>query len=89
MHIYFAASGQRGGSLRKLHVDFKALGGFVLVPPSQIGGKRYHVIDERPWTGATLDWAACKRLLVRLSRTGPRGPGAALRGTSSGGTRAS
>ena len=24
MHIYFAASGQRGGSLKKLHVDFKA-----------------------------------------------------------------
>ena len=64
VHIYFAASGQRGGSLRKLHVDFKALGGFVLVPPSQIGGKRYYVIDERPWTGATLDWDACKRLLV-------------------------
>lgn len=63
-HIYFAASGQRGGSLRKLHVDFKALGGFVLVPPSQIGGRRYYVVDERPPTGATLDWDACKRLLV-------------------------
>lgn len=64
MHIYFAASGQRGGSLKKLHIDFKAVGGYVMVPPSQIGGKRYHVVDERPWTGATLDWDACKALLV-------------------------
>ena len=27
MHIYFAGSGQRGGSLKKLHLDFKASAG--------------------------------------------------------------
>ena len=64
LHVYFAASGQRSGSLKGLHLDFKALGGYVLVPPSQIGGRRYEVLDERPPTGRTLDWDAAKRLLV-------------------------
>jgi hypothetical protein len=64
LHVSFAASGQRCGSLRGLHLDFKALGGYVLVPPSQIGGRRYELLDERPPTGATLDWDACKALLV-------------------------
>lgn len=64
-HVYFAAApGQRGGSLRGQHLDFKAVGGYVLVPPSQIGGRRYEVLDERPPTGARIDWEACKRLLV-------------------------
>ncbi len=47
-----------------MHIDFKAHGGYVLVPPSQIGGRRYVLLDERPWTGAALDWDACKALLV-------------------------
>ena len=64
LHVCFAASGQRSGSLRGLHLDFKALGGYVLIPPSQIGGRRYEVIDERPPTGRALDWDAAKRLLV-------------------------
>ena len=64
LHVYFAASGQRSVSLKGLHLDFKALGGYVLVPPSQIGGRRYEVLDERPPTGRTLDWDAAKRLLV-------------------------
>jgi len=63
-HVYFAASGQRCGSLRGLHLDFKALGGYVLVPPSQIGGRRYAVLDERSPTGTVLNWDACKALLV-------------------------
>lgn len=66
LHVYFAAAPgvQRGGSLRGMHIDFKAHGGYVLVPPSQIGGRRYVLLDERPWTGAALDWDACKALLV-------------------------
>jgi len=63
LHVYFAATGQRSGSLPGQHLDFKASGGYVLVPPSQVGGRRYEVIDERPWTGAVLNWGACRRLL--------------------------
>jgi len=62
-HVCFSASRQRSGSLPKHHLDFKAQGGYVLVPPSQVGGRLYEVVDQRPPTGATLDWEACKRLL--------------------------
>lgn len=62
-HLYFAGTRQRCGSLKGLFVDFKARGGYVLVPPSQVGGRPYEVIDDRPPTGAVLDWEAAKRLL--------------------------
>ena len=35
----------------------------MLVPPSQVGGRAYEVIDDRPPTGAVLDWDAAVRLL--------------------------
>jgi replicative DNA helicase len=63
-HLYFAPSGQRCGSIRGEHLDLKALGGYVLVPPSQVGGRRYEVLDERAPTGATLDWEAARALLL-------------------------
>jgi hypothetical protein len=62
-HVYFAGTGQRCGSLKAAHLDFKCVGGYVIAPPSQVDGRPYVVIDERPPTGAVLDWDACKRLL--------------------------
>jgi Bifunctional DNA primase/polymerase, N-terminal len=63
VHLYFAGSGQRSGSIKGAHLDFKARGGCVMLPPSVVGGIRYEVIDQRPQTGVTFDWEAAKQLL--------------------------
>ena len=70
-HLYFAGTDQRCGRLKDLFLDFKARGGYVLVPPSQVGGRAYEVVDDRPPTGAVLDWDAVVRLL-RPPRPGAR-----------------
>ena len=63
LHVYFAGSGQRCGSLKGLFVDFKACAGYVLVPPSHVAGRAYEVVDSRAATGRILDWEAVKRKL--------------------------
>jgi hypothetical protein len=62
-HVYFEGTAQRCGSLPRLHLDFKAAGGYVLVPPSAVNGRRY---EFRVWreTAGGLDWQACKALLA-------------------------
>jgi hypothetical protein len=55
IHAYFAGSDQRSGSLPAHHLDFKARGGFVLVPPSRINGRCYQVIETTGRNGR-LDW---------------------------------
>jgi hypothetical protein len=82
LHVWFAGTGQQCGRLPGLHIDFKAAGGLVLVPPSYAGGW-YEVLEERPPTGAVLDWEAAKRLLCPPQPYTPRrdggrrGPGSA------------
>jgi hypothetical protein len=64
IHIYFAGTGQRCGSLSRLHVDFKAAGGYVIAPPSALAdGRSWELRQERPGSGV-LDWQACKALLA-------------------------
>ena len=62
MHVYFAGTQQRNGHLPDCHLDFRSAGGYILAPPSQIGGHPYQLFKT---TGAhgTLDWAAVTRLL--------------------------
>jgi hypothetical protein len=62
LHTYFAGSGQRCGKLTGQHLDFRARGGYILAPPSQIGGRPYQVIRHRDWAGG-LDWATVTGLL--------------------------
>ena len=62
MHAYFAGSDQHNGRLPSHHLDFRAIGGYILAPPSQVGGKPYRPIS-RPGGHATLDWAAVTRFL--------------------------
>ena len=64
LHAYFAGTTQRCGSLPKLHVDFKAAGGYVVAPPSVVHGGSYRLAQHRPGPGGPLDWAACKQLLA-------------------------
>jgi Bifunctional DNA primase/polymerase, N-terminal len=64
LHAYYTGSGQRSGRLPAWHLDFKAAGGYVLASPSQVGGRRYEVLEHRSHAeGARLDWAAAVTLL--------------------------
>jgi hypothetical protein len=70
LHLYFDGSGQRTGHLPACHIDFLALGGYALIPPSQVNGKPYRNL-EHPSGGhanlssgrGRLDWHAAARLL--------------------------
>jgi hypothetical protein len=64
LHAYYVGSGQRSGRLPAAHLDFKAAGGYVLAPPSVVGGRQYEVLEHRrQGEGACLDWAAAVALL--------------------------
>jgi Bifunctional DNA primase/polymerase, N-terminal len=67
LHVYFAGSGQRSGRLPGCHVDFKAAGGYVLVPPSQIDGEPYRQ-TARLGGRSGLDWATVTKLLEPAPR---------------------
>ncbi|MGH3221599.1 MAG: bifunctional DNA primase/polymerase [Streptosporangiaceae bacterium] len=62
MHAYFTGSSQHNGRLPGHHLDFRAHGGYVLAPPSQVGGKPYRLI-ARPGGHGGLDWDAVTALL--------------------------
>ena len=62
IHLYYAGSSQRSGKLSSRHLDFKAAGGYILAPPSQVDGKPYRLLRRQPET-AGLDWAAVTGLL--------------------------
>jgi Bifunctional DNA primase/polymerase, N-terminal len=62
MHAYFTGSDQHSGRLPGHHLDFRSQGGYVLVPPSQIGGTPYRLLRQLRGRGG-LDWAAVTRFL--------------------------
>jgi len=62
LHAYFTGSHQRNGHLPEHHLDFRSAGGYVLAPPSRIGGQPYQLISQ-PGGHGGLDWAAVTRLL--------------------------
>ena len=41
LHAYFTGTGQRNSHLPTHHLDFRSRGGYVLTPPSRIGGTPY------------------------------------------------
>jgi hypothetical protein len=70
-HVYFAGTGQRCGSLKAAHLDFKCVGGYVIAPPSQVRvwtGRPGSVCHLPEWLAgqpegnrnAALYWAACR-----------------------------
>lgn len=77
LHLYFAGSRQASGRLPRHHLDLRAVGGYALAPPSQVGGNQYRLIWHHASVGG-LDWSAVIRLLEpaddRPAR--PRGAGA-------------
>jgi hypothetical protein len=74
LHAYFTGSGQHSGRLPGRHLDFRSHGGYVLAPPSRIGGTPYRLIAA-PGGHGSLDWAAVTSLLDpqrQPHRPGPR-----------------
>jgi Bifunctional DNA primase/polymerase, N-terminal len=62
MHLYYCGTGQASGRLPGCHLDFKATGGYVLAPPSAVGGRSYRLVRHQPGRvgqaeGGRLDWA--------------------------------
>ncbi len=73
-HAYYAGTDQRSGKLPAHHLDFRAQGGYIVAPPSRVGGREYE-LARRPGGGATLDWAAVRQLLEpERERKTQRGP---------------
>jgi hypothetical protein len=62
LHAYFSGSAQRTAHLPASHLDFMAAGGYVLVPPSQVGGRHYQYVRDFDRKGF-LDWNAAAGLL--------------------------
>ena len=62
MHAYFTGTRQHNGHLPAHHLDFRATGGYVLAPPSTVGGKPYRILWEPGGRGG-LNWDTVTRLL--------------------------
>jgi hypothetical protein len=62
LHVYFNGSDQPNGRLPRRHLDLRARGGYVLAPPSAVGGKPYQLQQDAPASGG-LDWSEAVRLL--------------------------
>jgi len=62
LHVYLAGSEQGNGHLPAHHLDFRSAGGYVLTPPSQVGGRPYECIKTLRGCGR-LDWQAVIHIL--------------------------
>jgi hypothetical protein len=63
LHLYFEGSSQRTAHLPASHVDFLAVGGYALIPPSRINGQPYQNLENLPGNRDCLNWQAAARLL--------------------------
>jgi hypothetical protein len=75
-HAYFTGTIQRNGHLPVHHIDFLSAGGYVLVPPSHVGGRSYE-FTSIPGGHGQLDWQAVTGLLEparQQQRPAPRQP---------------
>jgi hypothetical protein len=73
LHLYFAGTGQRTSHLPATHINFLAAGGYVLSPPSNVGGKPYQHTGLLAGRGA-LDWETAARLLEPIRGHQPPAP---------------
>jgi hypothetical protein len=71
LHAYFAGSEQGNGRLPRHHLDFRSRGGYVVAPPSAVGGKPYELIKRAEGQDG-LDWAAVTRLLEPAPQRRPQ-----------------
>ena len=62
LHVYFGGSEQSSRRLPRHHLDLRARGGYVLAPPSQVGGKPY-VLRQHLRASGGLDWESVVQVL--------------------------
>jgi Bifunctional DNA primase/polymerase, N-terminal len=62
LHVYFTGSTQPSGRLPGHHLDFKAAGGYILAPPSQVDGRPYYLVRQIEPSGE-LSWAEVTGIL--------------------------
>ena len=56
MHAYYKGTEhQRNGHLPAHQIDFRSTGGYVVTPPSTVGGRPYAVVSKQA-SAATVDW---------------------------------
>jgi hypothetical protein len=70
LHAYFTGTTQRNGHLPAHHLDFRSQGGYILAPPSHVGGKPYQLIKTTGDCGE-LDWSAVTGVLEPQRRHQP------------------
>ena len=78
LHVYFAGTTQRNGSLPGAHLDFRAAGGYVLAPPSTVEGAPYELLVSHDNQRQMFDWNAAIELLAPAAA---RRPGRGSTGT--------
>ncbi|MEV4252617.1 bifunctional DNA primase/polymerase, partial [Spirillospora sp. NPDC049652] len=64
LHLYFPGTDQRGGPVKGQHLDLKSSGGYVVAPPSVVGGAAYELLEASAnVAGGRADFDAIRRLL--------------------------
>lgn len=71
LHLYYPGSEQRSSTVPTRHLDFRGVGGYVVVPPSHVRADSYAgdytLIARNDQPSQTLDWVAVRRLVAPVT----------------------